>query len=82
VGTGRLIFSLDYSDEDFAEVADRFLSAARQMEQDGWWWTSDGLTNKAIRRRVLKEMLRARLWGPSGRSTRPAVGTTALGNKA
>ena len=82
VGTGRLIFSLDYTDADFAEVADRFLSAARQMQEDGWWWYSDTLTNKAIRRRVLREMLRARGRAPSGRSAPPAVNEVALGNKA
>src|SRR5258708_31748492 len=31
VGTGRLIFSLDYTDADFAAVADRVVAAARQM---------------------------------------------------
>jgi glutamate-1-semialdehyde 2,1-aminomutase len=82
VGTGRLIFSLDYTDADFAEVADRFLSAARQMQEDGWWWYRDTLTNKAIRRRVLREMLRAGGRAPSGRSAPPAVSEVALGNKA
>jgi glutamate-1-semialdehyde 2,1-aminomutase len=82
VGTGRLIFSLDYTDADFAVVADRFVSAARQMHQDGWWWASDTLTNKGIRRRVLREMLRAGARAPSDRSTRPATGEVALGNKA
>ncbi len=57
VGTGRLIFSLDYSDADFAAVADRFVAAAQAMERDGWWWSRDGLTNKALRRQVLKELL-------------------------
>ena len=57
VGTGRLIFSLDYSDADFAAVADRFVAAARAMEQDGFWWSDATLTNKAIKRRVLREML-------------------------
>jgi glutamate-1-semialdehyde 2,1-aminomutase len=82
VGTGRLIFSLDYTDADFAGVADRFLSAARQMQQDGWWWSGDTLTNKAIRRRVLREMLRSGGAVPSDRSARPAAGEVALGNKA
>jgi glutamate-1-semialdehyde 2,1-aminomutase len=27
------------------------------MKQDGWWWREDSLTNKAIRRQILKEML-------------------------
>jgi len=60
VGTGRLIFSLNYTEADFAEVADRFLSAAREMDKDGWWWSEPVLTNKAIKRRVLKEMIQAR----------------------
>jgi glutamate-1-semialdehyde 2,1-aminomutase len=60
VGTGRLIFSLNYSDADFAAVADRIVSAAEDMRRDGWWWTDPQLTNKAIKRRVLKEMLQAR----------------------
>jgi glutamate-1-semialdehyde 2,1-aminomutase len=61
VGTGRLIFSLNYSDADFEAVADRVLSAAAQMARDGWWWQGVGLTNKRIKRRVLRELLRARL---------------------
>ena len=39
VGTGRLIFSLNYTDADFAAVADRIVSAARAMQRDGWWWS-------------------------------------------
>jgi glutamate-1-semialdehyde 2,1-aminomutase len=60
VGTGRLIFSLNYAEADFAEAAGRILSAAREMQLDGWWWTGPQLTNKSIRRRVFKEMLQAR----------------------
>ena len=58
VGTGRLIFSLNYTDADFAEVAQRFVAAAEKMKQDGWWWRDASLTNKNIRRRVLKEVIR------------------------
>jgi glutamate-1-semialdehyde 2,1-aminomutase len=60
VGTGRLIFSLNYTEADFAEAADRILSAAREMQLDGWWWSGPQLTNKSIRRRVFKEMIQAR----------------------
>jgi glutamate-1-semialdehyde 2,1-aminomutase len=60
VGTGRLIFSLNYTEADFAQVADRILSAAREMQLDGWWWADPQLTNKSIRRRVFKEMVQAR----------------------
>ena len=57
IGTGRLIFSLDYSETDFAAVADRLVEAATQMERDGWWWHDGATTNKSIRRSLLKEML-------------------------
>jgi glutamate-1-semialdehyde 2,1-aminomutase len=60
VGTGRLIFSLNYTDADFAEVAGRILSAAQAMQRDGWWWSAPELTNKSIRRRVFREMIQAR----------------------
>ncbi len=65
VGTGRLIFSLNYSDADFDSVCDAMVAAARNMEEDGWWWSGFQLTNKSIRRGVLREMIQARL--------RPAV---------
>jgi glutamate-1-semialdehyde 2,1-aminomutase len=57
VGTGRLIFSLNYTEADFAEVAKRFVAACEKMQQDGWWWRGPSLTNKTIRRQILKEIL-------------------------
>ena len=60
VGTGRLIFSLNHTDADFAEVAKRFVAAASKMKQDGWWWHTTELTNKAIRRKIMKEMIASR----------------------
>jgi glutamate-1-semialdehyde 2,1-aminomutase len=81
VGTGRFIFTIDYPDADFEEVAARILAAAVSMHSEGWWWSDAALTNKAIRRRVLKEMLRAR-WRRAGAQSAPrAAGTTALYNK-
>jgi glutamate-1-semialdehyde 2,1-aminomutase len=82
VGTGRLIFSLNYTDADFAQVAERFVAATAQMQREGWWCSNQELTNKAIRRRVLRETLRARGNGSSDQSAHPATGTAALGNKA
>jgi glutamate-1-semialdehyde 2,1-aminomutase len=61
IGTGRLIFSLNYTEADFAAVADRFVAAAKAMEADGWWWASAGATNKGIRRRILREIVAQRL---------------------
>jgi glutamate-1-semialdehyde 2,1-aminomutase len=55
VGTGRLIFSLNYSDADFAEVTRRFVAAAQQMKEDGWFWAPPQLSNRQIRRRIFKE---------------------------
>lgn len=57
VGTGRLIFSLNYTEADFAQVQSRFLAAARAMARDGWWWQGEALTVKGIRRQLLKETL-------------------------
>ncbi len=60
VGSGRLIMSLNYSDDDFSAVVQRFLDAARQMAMDGWWWQSEQLTHREIQRQLVTEMLRAR----------------------
>jgi glutamate-1-semialdehyde 2,1-aminomutase len=60
VGSGRLIFSLNYTDADFEQVAERFVAAARAMQKDGWWWSDPALTNKAIKRGILREMLAQR----------------------
>ena len=57
VGTGRLIFSLNYSDEEFTAVTSRFVAACQAMQHDGWWWREENLTNKSIRRQVLREFL-------------------------
>ena len=64
VGSGRLIMSLNYSDDDFAAVVQRFLDATRQMSMDGWWWQSEQLTRQSIQRQLVTEMLRARFGLP------------------
>jgi glutamate-1-semialdehyde 2,1-aminomutase len=62
IGTGRLIFSLDYTDADFAAVAERFVAAARAMQRDGWWWNNPQLTDRLIKRTILREMIVRRLF--------------------
>lgn len=57
VGTGRLIFSLDYGDAEFDDVLQRFVAACEQMRADGWWWQDAALTERSIRRGLLREML-------------------------
>jgi len=66
IGTGRLIFSLNYTEGDFDAVADRFVAAAEAMAADGWWWCPPQASNTAIRRRILREVLAHRLSGGRG----------------
>jgi glutamate-1-semialdehyde 2,1-aminomutase len=61
VGSGRLIFSHNYTDDDFRAVVERFVAAAEAMQVDGWWWTAHTADNKAIRRTILREALAVRL---------------------
>jgi glutamate-1-semialdehyde 2,1-aminomutase len=60
-GTGRLIFSLDYTDRDFEEVARRFVAAASSMRDDGWFWAESG--RAPVRRRLVCETIGALLSG-------------------
>jgi glutamate-1-semialdehyde 2,1-aminomutase len=57
VGTGRIIFSLNYTDDDYEAVVNRFVAAGKAMEQDGWWWLDPSATNRSIRRRILREIV-------------------------
>jgi glutamate-1-semialdehyde 2,1-aminomutase len=93
IGTGRLLFSLDYAEADFEAVADRFVAAARTMESDGWW-AGNLATNASIRRRLLWELAAHWLRGrarslprlaqpaTSGRSARRAEDAAAPGGRA
>jgi len=78
IGTGRFVFSHDVNESDFDEIANRFVAAAQAMQDDGWWWKDAALTNKAIKRRILKELFTASLgFFPSGPATAPAEATPA-----
>jgi glutamate-1-semialdehyde 2,1-aminomutase len=69
VGTGRLIFSLNYTDADFDAVAERFVAAAKAMREDGWWWCDGATTNKSIRHRLLREIIAHRFSSSGGGAT-------------
>lgn len=57
VGTGRLIFSLNFSDADFDAVLEKFVRAGRDMREQGWWAPVAGQSNRAIRRSILREVI-------------------------
>jgi glutamate-1-semialdehyde 2,1-aminomutase len=61
IGTGRLIFSLNYTDADYEVVADRFVAAAAAMQRGGWWWEDPLASNRKIKARILREMVAHRL---------------------
>jgi glutamate-1-semialdehyde 2,1-aminomutase len=71
VGTGRLIFSLNYTDADFDAVADRFVAAAQAMQRDGWWWADAETTNASIKHRILREII-AHRWSLARGRERPS----------
>ena len=60
VGTGRLIFCLNHRQADFDAVCERFIAAAQAMRADGWWAPDAALSNRSIRRELLREMLQHR----------------------
>ncbi len=62
VGTGRLIFSFNYSDTDMEHVLTRFLAGCRAMKVGGWWWLGEQTTHRVLKKQIFKEMVKAR-WG-------------------
>jgi glutamate-1-semialdehyde 2,1-aminomutase len=60
VGSGRLIFSLNYDDAHFEAVAQRFVAAATAMREAGWWHGDPQLSNRSIKRSIFREMLARR----------------------
>ena len=80
IGTGRLMFSLNFTEAEFEAVAERFLAAAEAMRQDGWWETGALDTDRAIKRRILREMLAHTVvpWLPGRRRDEQPVDPVAV----
>jgi glutamate-1-semialdehyde 2,1-aminomutase len=55
VGTGRMIFSLNHDADSFGDVTERFVAACQAMQDDGWW-DGPAVTDRDIRRSVLREI--------------------------
>ncbi len=61
VGSGRVIFSLDYTEADYRLVAERIVTAATKMREGGWWWApAVAEPRRALRRALVREFLQAR----------------------
>jgi glutamate-1-semialdehyde 2,1-aminomutase len=58
VGSGRMVFSLDFDDAAFDEAVSRFAEAAQAMKADGWWDGSE-MSNRNIRRSMSRDLLKA-----------------------
>ena len=55
VGTGRCLFSLDFTLAQYDAVKTALLNAAKQMRTDGWW---DGdVDAKSISKKIAKEVV-------------------------
>ena len=68
IGTGRLIFTLNFTEADMDGVIQRFISAGEKMLADGWWWPTNGTeanseapTAREIRRQLLREIISSKL---------------------
>ncbi len=81
VGSGRLIFSHDYTDADIAAVFDRVVSAARAMRDDGWWWHRPEMTDRTLKAEMLREMLAARI-GMRSLPVPHAASSDTMGSKS
>jgi glutamate-1-semialdehyde 2,1-aminomutase len=61
VGTGRLIFQAGLSDADFDDICARFVRATCSMQDDGFFWCGDAVTDRDLRRDITRELVVARL---------------------
>ena len=84
LGSGRMIMSFNFTEEEFDEVTNRFVEAALAMKNDGWWWqaaaSAEQLTNKKIKRQFLYDML-SNLFPVLPKVVSPPIKSIALDTK-
>jgi glutamate-1-semialdehyde 2,1-aminomutase len=59
VGTGRCLSSMDFTTDDYQDLQQKLLAAARSMKNDGWWLSAEQhpTREKAMKARLIREML-------------------------
>lgn len=63
VGTGRFIFNLTYTDDEFEKLMQAVVRACERMREEGWWWTPRDASPKRIKRALMLELIWHRLVG-------------------
>jgi glutamate-1-semialdehyde 2,1-aminomutase len=59
VGTGRLNFSMDFTEKDLDEVTVKMVRACERMRDDGWWYQPEKDNTFQIKLRLVKEIVTA-----------------------
>jgi glutamate-1-semialdehyde 2,1-aminomutase len=59
VGTGRCLSSMDFSPDDYEDLQNKLLKAARSMKADAWWLTEEQQPGreKLMRSRLIREIV-------------------------
>lgn len=80
VGSGRMIFSHNFTEADFTDFTERFIRAAQNMQADGWWVAGrHALSAKHIRNALIAEFVKA---GVKSLLPRPRFDVVPNGHKA
>lgn len=61
IGSGRIIMTHDFSEDDYDVVMGKIVAAAEQMKKDGWWYQADNISNKSIKRQIAFEFISSML---------------------
>ena len=59
VGTGRCLFSLDWTEKDYDELLTRMLAACKMMKDGGWWEVPKVNINMAVGKEFVVAILKS-----------------------